>query len=87
MLAPRLSGEHWLGLPRLIALTAQGARELRAGLVKESGEVSYSQYSGFTVDAAPGYALRRGAQTKGTAGGGFTELYGASRLKTELKLH
>ncbi len=60
------SGEHWMGLDRLSAMTPT-AQVLRVNLTRNNGLSYYAQYSSFRVLGASGYELRVSGYS-GTAG-------------------
>lgn len=62
------SGEFWLGLDAIHALTAQAATELRVDLADFEGESRFAKYSSFSVgDRDDFYRLTVGGYS-GTAG-------------------
>ena len=64
------SGEHWLGLERIRALTAS-PKSLYVAMARNTGETAYAKYSSFSVgDASTKYVLNVSGY-EGTAGDSF----------------
>lgn len=69
------SGEYWLGLDRIHALTAD-AKMLRIDLGRFSGNTAYAIYENFSVGTAPDYLVGRMPFVGGPAGDSFYQSTG-----------
>ena len=79
-----LKGEHWLGLEKLVCLTARTPRtELRVDLGDYEGNYKYAQYSFFSVgNQATKYQLRIGGYN-GTAGDSLVKTHDYMHFSTK----
>ena len=65
-----LTGEHWLGLPKIHRITQQGTSTLRVELKDINGNTNYAKYSTFNIgSSSTQYTLTvSGYSGSGTAG-------------------
>ncbi|KAF6734591.1 Microfibril-associated glycoprotein 4 [Oryzias melastigma] len=69
----RASGEYWLGLETIYAMTRRGTHELWVNMEDFKGYKVYARYSSFSIDAeSDGYTLHVSGFTNGGAGDSLT---------------
>ena len=63
-----LTGEHWLGLPKIHRITQQGTSTLRVELKDINGNINYAKYSTFNIGSSSTQYTLTVSGYSGTAG-------------------
>ncbi|XP_031566696.1 ryncolin-1-like [Actinia tenebrosa] len=77
------SGEYWLGLENIHAMTSQGTYRLRFDLEDFEGNTRYAEYNSFLVSSeADNYRVTIGSYS-GTAGDSFNSAHNGRQFSTK----
>ena len=79
------SGNYWIGLSTIYALTSQGAHELRIELTDWEGNTKFARYSNFSVSGPSDFYRLTVEGYSGNAGDSLTQYHNGRRFSTRDK--